>query len=1739
MKLFILKYKPVFKAKFSLLFILGLLFGTNIFSQQSEKYPIIRTPEAVSVNKELPKDILPETEAIPVSFSKNPTDEEIYAVHFFEEPLVPAKGIVSSEENKDFVYALINYSQRTNPDDFTALNSFLDKYPKSRWQGALLANLGIVYRRTGYFSKAMEAWEKSWAILKDEPEAKIKVLADRVVSELLMINSWVGRLERMESLVNEIEHRTIQGPATERVSASKSALLVMKARPGVAYKCGPFALEMVSHKDTGKIIFNKKIFNIESPTTGFSMSELVAIGKENGLNYQMAFRNPGAPIILNAVVHWKLNHYSALLKNVNGQIMCEDVTLGTMYGTKFWLTPTSLDSSASGYFLVPEGPLPNGWRKVSIEEGARIYGKGNQIPDNGKHLSDDDVELGGPCPPSTPMAQSNVHAASVSLHIYDRPAYYTPPKGPAMLWDVSYHHRDSYQPANFTYSNMGPKWTFKWLSYIVDNPNNQLANADLYAMGGGVRTFVSFDTLSQSYAPEIQTNEKLFRTCPNCYELRHPDGSKEVYARSDGNTSAGRKIFLTKKIDAAGNEMNLTYDASLRVTSLKDALNQVTTIAYGNADIYKITQVTDPFGRSATFQYDASGRLISITDMIGIVSSFQYNASDFVNSMTTPYGTTRFIADEVPGIRSVETHYPLGEKERVEFREIAPGITSSEDPVPANAYNNYLVYRNTFFWNRNAMKIAPGDYTKAEILHWLHGSYLSGENGVVAPILESIKKPLERREWYSYQGQTSGIFANQGMSGRPSIISRILDDGIEQTSSYTYNDLGNVLTSKDPLGRRLTYIYDSTKINLLEVRQTRGAANELLAKYTYNSKFLPLTSTNASGLVTIYTYNTAGQLLTVKNPKNETTTFTYNANGYLTSVSGPVAGSSTTFTYDGYGRVRKITDPEGYAITTDYDALDRPTLLTFPDGSYEQIVYDRLDEVHHRDRQGRWSHSVYDSLRRQNVAIDALGRITQYLWCSCGSLSEIIDPLKNITSFTRDLQGRVITKTYNNGNTTSYAYENSTSRVKQVMDAKGQKKIYTYYKDDNMKSVAYLNATIATRGVNYTYDTSYNRIATMTDAVGTTKYSFKPVASGLGSGMLATVDGPLSNDLVDYSYDSTGRIIGRNINGVSATFVYDKMNRVTTEINALGTFSYSYVTQSNRMAAVTYPNGQRAEYTYYNNAGDQRLKQVWNRNANGTTLSKYSYDYNKTGSINKWTQQADSTDIAYDELTYDLSDQLIAATKKNQSLNAVIKRYAYQYDKAGNRTSEQVDNAITSASYNNVNQLTAQQSGGPLRVKGSLNELASVKLKNITNNDSTQAVVDSIAKTFEGSVSVTPNSSNIIHVSATDFSGNANTSVAKDTISIGNGTNGSFTYDLNGNTLTSSNPAVTYGWDAEDRLVKIVRGNVTIEFVYDGLNRRVAEKQNGVITKRWLWCGGLAMEERNASGSTVTKRFFNFGEQINGTSYYFTKDHLGSVKEMTDAGGVVKARYSYDPYGRRTRTSGTVDADFGFTGHYYHAASGLHLTLFRAYDASTGRWLNRDPIEELGGLNLYGYAGANTINYVDKDGLFIWIAAGALIGAVVNVGITYIANGGNVTTRQLVAAAASGAISGAIGAVAGPLGGTIARGLGSVSNGVVSALGSAVISGAGSALGQAVANGVDPCNATNPLNAALYGGIGGGFSKYLFATKNLNTWAQARYFAPRTFGGLTGSTNAWMNAGSFATSSGVGGASNFSAINPF
>jgi RHS repeat-associated protein len=162
-------------------------------------------------------------------------------------------------------------------------------------------------------------------------------------------------------------------------------------------------------------------------------------------------------------------------------------------------------------------------------------------------------------------------------------------------------------------------------------------------------------------------------------------------------------------------------------------------------------------------------------------------------------------------------------------------------------------------------------------------------------------------------------------------------------------------------------------------------------------------------------------------------------------------------------------------------------------------------------------------------------------------------------------------------------------------------------------------------------------------------------------------------------------------------------------------------------------------------------------------------------------------------------------------------------------------------------------------------------------------------------------------------------------------------------------------------------------FCYDGLSRRtkIIEKNSSntvTSTKNYLWIGSEITEERDASDN-VTKRFFPQGEQQSGTPYYYTRDHLGSVREVLNSSGSITARYSYDPYGRTTLVSGTNLATKQYAGYYIHATSDLALTRYRAYDLNTGRWLSRDPAGEDVGPNLYQYCFDDPTDETDPFGL--------------------------------------------------------------------------------------------------------------------------------------------------------------------------
>ena len=166
----------------------------------------------------------------------------------------------------------------------------------------------------------------------------------------------------------------------------------------------------------------------------------------------------------------------------------------------------------------------------------------------------------------------------------------------------------------------------------------------------------------------------------------------------------------------------------------------------------------------------------------------------------------------------------------------------------------------------------------------------------------------------------------------------------------------------------------------------------------------------------------------------------------------------------------------------------------------------------------------------------------------------------------------------------------------------------------------------------------------------------------------------------------------------------------------------------------------------------------------------------------------------------------------------------------------------------------------------------------------------------------------------------------------------------------------------------------TLTFSYDGYGRRVGivESHGSTVltSKTFVWIGASLCQERDSTGHTVTKQFFDYGEQINGTNYYYTLDHLGSVREMTTSSGTVQASYDYDAFGRQAVFSQAVTTDFGYTGMYMERAANLELTLYRAYDANMGRWLNRDPLAEFAGNNLYEMVNNNPFQWVDPFGLW-------------------------------------------------------------------------------------------------------------------------------------------------------------------------
>ena len=285
--------------------------------------------------------------------------------------------------------------------------------------------------------------------------------------------------------------------------------------------------------------------------------------------------------------------------------------------------------------------------------------------------------------------------------------------------------------------------------------------------------------------------------------------------------------------------------------------------------------------------------------------------------------------------------------------------------------------------------------------------------------------------------------------------------------------------------------------------------------------------------------------------------------------------------------------------------------------------------------------------------------------------------------------------------------------------------------------------------------------------------------------------------------------------------------------------------------------------------------------------------------------------------------------------------------------------------------------------------------------------------------------------------------------SISPGTN--FVYDADGN--MTSDGTFSYSFDAENRLLAAYPlspavGSLAVENRYDHRHRRtrkIVKQYDGADwetkeTHTFVWDGNNILLElvEFANGASRTFEYFWGADKsgsaqgaggvegllavsMDGVFYVPCYDHNGNIVLYVSESGAIDAQSVYDPYGNVVETYGNLaDAfSFGFSTKYHDRETGMVGYQRRFYRPDLGRWLNRDPIEEEGGENLYAFCNNSPVLCYDVNGCWAFIdnAIAAIGGAVVGIAcqaISDVIRGEASGWESYVGSAVAGAITGEI-----------------------------------------------------------------------------------------------------------------------------
>lgn len=1103
------------------------------------------------------------------------------------------------------------------------------------------------------------------------------------------------------------------------------------------------------------------------------------------------------------------------------------------------------------------------------------------------------------------------------------------------------------------------------------------------------------------------------------------DGRQDLYTRYGNNFEAPAGVFSTLSIDGSGFTLREKDGTQYRFTDLES--KKVTQIVnrYGNAlnltyENGQLTSIADINGRSIifewnndtlmtrmstsfddriwTYSYDEQKNLVSMTNPMGYIVHYGYNRDNRIKTFTDEEGYSTHITYNDDGMaHRIKTD--LTDKS-IRY-ELAQHRTVFVDYLPDG--NNQF---STYIWDEQGRvieKIGNCCGFSSKLAYDNDNNTVSKEdaNGHITTYtydqrgnMLSSTDALGNTEYYSYESIFNNLISYTDKKGN--------------LYTFEYDENGNLLTMNAPLSISYHYSYD----NYGQVLTFTDANNNTI-HYVYDTYGNLISTTDALGHTTIMTYTMQGLLQSKTNPNMGVTQYVYDKSNRLTEIINPL-NYSIKMDYDAKGNVVKETDANGNMTRISYNALEQPIKVINPLNGITQYTYNAKQQlIQTKDALNHVTLDFYNEHDWLTMRIDALNDTTLYYYDNIGNvigleqpnglfttneydalnrLVKVSDQLGTKEYRVYDANGNVISKTDGEGNVTLYEYD-AVNRLIQTTDAEGHSEYYSY--DNNGNVLSYTDANGHT--TLYTYD-AMDQLLTECDAMNNvTTYTYDV------NGNLTSVT-DARGSTTSYQYDANDQLTKITFaNGKTQQFVYDANGNMVTFTDESGHQMGFVYDALNRLTRKTYPDNSADSFTYDSNGSMLTANNVH---------AQVSFTYDPVGRMLSETLNGKTTSYAYNTKQrtlaktypsgrtiveeYDLRQRLTGIKENNNyfvtlayNANNALMQRAYGNGKTTNFVYNTLNRLVQITDNPNITnvQMAYDAVGNMLSKKDllrptqseaytydALNRLANFKQGEMTTGAEIPNPLKQVQYNLDALGNRTTMTTNGVTTNYTVNNMNAYTAIT-------GGQNITPQYDDNGN--MTNDGTHTYQYNYNNRMISVENGATAI-YKYDALSRRI---QKTVVstgsTTNYYYCGDQVIEERNTSNAVQATYVFGISVddvlqmQRGSNTYYYHKNHLGSVVALTDSSGNLVERYGYDPFGQpfffdandSALSLSSVSNYILFTGRDYDYETDLYYYRARTLYPRIGNFMQEDPLLYVNGYNYYVYVLNNPLFYVDAYGL--------------------------------------------------------------------------------------------------------------------------------------------------------------------------